>query len=472
MKYSVHVRCGCTGTDGKPPGQDCPQLWRKAKDGKPITGKDGNPVWVGGRHGSAGWAARVPTSGGVKLVKRFGYATKTEAEAAAQHAGKLLDLATDETTRKRIGDMIATAKRGAPLPSTEDVARRIGVGLDPASTGISTGEAWHAWLAGKKRLRASSAERLEIAGRHWILPVLADVPLERLNGAHVAEVFTRIERLNAELAARRGSSRSFVRLDGDVRTRPRNVGTASQHRVYAALREFCNFEVRKTRRLAFNPVYAVELEPEVTPEARRWSASQARAFLAFTKDDPLGPLFRIVLLRGARRGEAVGLRWADADLDAGYVRVRRPIVLVRGVVTESTPKTKTGDRLIWLDAETIRILKEHRTAQLKARLKAGESWQDNDLIFCQGDGTPSKPDAVTRRFQRLAALADLPVIKLHEGRHSAASLARDAAVDPEIRRRTLGHADAAMTAHYTHIEAEAHKAAAEAVARLVESASS
>ena len=65
----------------------------------------------------------------------------------------------------------------------------------------------------------------------------------------------------------------------------------------------------------------------------------------------------------------------------------------------------------------------------------------------------------------------LPVIKLHEGRHSAASLARGAEVDSEIRGRTLGHADAAMTAHYTHIEAEAHKAAAEAVAKLVEGAS-
>ena len=138
----------------------------------------------------------------------------------------------------------------------------------------------------------------------------------------------------------------------------------------------------------------------------------------------------------------------------------------------STPKTKTGDRLIWLDAETVRILRAHRTGQLKARLMAGESWRENDLIFCQGDGTPYKPDAVTRRFQGLAALAGLPVIKLHEGRHSAASLARDAAVDPDIRRRTLGHADAAMTAHYTHIEAEAHKAAAEAAAKLVESASS
>jgi len=72
----------------------------------------------------------------------------------------------------------------------------------------------------------------------------------------------------------------------------------------------------------------------------------------------------------------------------------------------------------------------------------------------------------------LARRAGLPPIKLHEGRHSAASLARDAEVDPEIRRRTLGHADQAMTSHYTHVEAEAHKAAAEAVARLIEEAGS
>lgn len=87
------------------------------------------------------------------------------------------------------------------------------------------------------------------------------------------------------------------------------------------------------------------------------------------------------------------------------------------------------------------------------------------MIFCQDDGTPWRPDYVTRRFQSIARDAALPVIKLHEGRHSAASLARDAAVDQEIRRKTLGHADAAMTSHYTHIEAQAHLAAAEASPR-------
>ena len=470
MKYSVHVRCACTGTDGKPLGQECPQLWRKGRDGQPATGKDGKRVWAGSRHGTAGFAARVPTSGGPKLVKRFGYGTKEAARDAAEHVGKLLDLAADDTSRMKIGDMIASTKRGSALPAVEDVRRRIGLGLDPGSTGVTVGEAWRAWLSGKKRLRQSSRARLEVAGRHWILPVLADVPLERLNNAHVSEVFARMERISAEIIARRGDSRSYVHVEGDVRTRPAPVGVASQHRVRAALREFCNFEMKQTNRLSRNPVYAVELEPEVTPEAKRWSAAEARAFLAAIGSDPLGLLFRIVVLRGARRGEAVGLRWADADLDDGYVRVRRPIVLIGAEVVESTPKTKTGDRLIWLDVESSRLLREHRKAQLKTRMKAGETWKDNDLIFCQDDGAPYRPDYVTRRFKALAAKAGLPVIKLHEGRHSAASLAFDAEVDPEIRRKTLGHADAAMTSYYTHIEAQAHRAAAEAVAKLVSEA--
>ena len=138
----------------------------------------------------------------------------------------------------------------------------------------------------------------------------------------------------------------------------------------------------------------------------------------------------------------------------------------------SRPKGKAGERKIWLDAETIRLLREHRAAQRKGRMKAGPGWADDDLIFCKDDGTPWKPDHVSRRFKTIARAAGLPVIKLHEGRHSAASLARDAEVDPEIRRKTLGHADQAMTSHNTHIEVQAHRAAAEAVAKLVEGAGS
>jgi integrase len=111
-------------------------------------------------------------------------------------------------------------------------------------------------------------------------------------------------------------------------------------------------------------------------------------------------------------------------------------------------------------------------AQLAGRLRASTAWEENDLIFCREDGSPWPPDYVSRRFKELAAVAGLPAIKLHEGRHSAASLARDAGVDAKIRQEQLGHATGAMTDHYTHVLAEAHLEAAEAVARLVGEAGS
>jgi hypothetical protein len=306
VKYSTHVRCACMGEDGKALGQACPRLWRK----------DGS--W-NSRHGSSGFAVRIPTSEGTKLVRRFGYTSGAATDAAARQVIELLELAgADTPTKAAIGDMIAAAKRGAPLPTVADVRRRLALGQDPGSSGMTFGEAWPAWLAGKKRLRRSSRERLEQIGQHWLLPVLDGVALEKLNGAHCAEVFTRIERINAAITAQQGGGRAYVHVEGDVRSRPRLVSIATMHRVYAALREFCNHEMKRTRRLAHNPVFAVELPPEVTPEAQRWSAEQARTFLHASEGDPLHLLFRIVLLFGPRRGEAAGLRWSGADLDAGH----------------------------------------------------------------------------------------------------------------------------------------------------------
>lgn len=90
MKYSVHVRCACADPDGRPLGHACPKLWRK----------DGN--W-NSRHESAGWAARIPTSEGTRLVKRFGYGSKAETETAALASAELLGLAADDLPEMRYG---------------------------------------------------------------------------------------------------------------------------------------------------------------------------------------------------------------------------------------------------------------------------------------------------------------------------------------------------------------------------------
>ena len=245
---------------------------------------------------------------------------------------------------------------------------------------------------------------------------------------------------------------------------------ASQHRVFAALRTLLNFEVKVTHRLAFNPIYAVRLEPEETPEAQRWSADEAARFLAATADDELGLLYRIAVLRGARRGELVGLRWAGSDLDAGYLSVDKTLLQLGGTITfEEKAKTRTSKRKVWLDVATVKLLREHRKAQLAGRLRAGRAWQDHDLVFCRDDGTPWPPDLVSRRFKSAAKAAGVSVVRLHEGgRHTARSLGDDAGIDSEISQRTLGHATRAMGDHYNHPEAARFRQAAESVAALVD----
>jgi integrase len=450
--YVTPKRCGCKDpVTGKQLGSKCPRLTSR-------------------HHGWRDYQIPIETTGGERKMKRGPFARVEDAQAALDKVRELIALAgNDVRVRQQIGDLIwEQTKRGGAVPAVADVQRRVGIGADPSAPGVTFGEAWTAWLAGKKRLKASARRRLEQIGEHWLRPVLEDVVLERLNGAHCARVFERIEDFNEEIATAVDEEREPVLL-GDVRQRAKHVGVASQHRVYAALREFLNFEVRRTRRLTFNPIFSVELEPEMRDEAQRWTAAQARTFLVACADDPLGLLFRIVVLRGARRSEAVGFRWSGADLEAGSLAVQRPILQLGGTITEEIQaKSKAGERKIWLDATTIVLLKAHRKAQLAARLKASTAWLDNDLVFCREDGSPWPPDYVSRRFKAIAKACGVPVIKLHEGRHSAASLARDAAVDPEIRRKTLGHADQAMTSHYTHIEAEAHRAAANQVARFVE----
>ena len=185
-------------------------------------------------------------------------------------------------------------------------------------------------------------------------------------------------------------------------------------------------------------------------------------------------MFRIVLLFGPRRGEAAGMRWADVDTDAGCIRVERPVLLGGDGPYEGTPKTRAGARTYWLDTEdtddwtsTNTLVKAHRKAQRKARLRAGADWQDNDLVFCHEDGSPWRPDQVYRRFQVIARQAGLPVITLHEGRHTAITNQRAAGVDPDLTQQTVGHATADMTRHYTHPQARAFRAAAQAAAALV-----
>jgi hypothetical protein len=135
----------------------------------------------------------LPTSAGPKQFKRFGFATKSLARERAEHISTLLDLARDDVSRNKIGDMILAAKRGAALPAVEDVRRRLGLGQAPDTAGVTTGEWLNTWVAGKQRAkRASTYRGYESHVRVHINPVIGHIPLERLNFGHIEAVLAAV----------------------------------------------------------------------------------------------------------------------------------------------------------------------------------------------------------------------------------------------------------------------------------------
>jgi integrase len=320
--------------------------------------------------------------------------------------------------------MLRSVRQGVPLPTVEEVQRRLGLGMDPAQEGLTVGEWLDTWLAAKRRTkRESTCRGYEMHIRTWLKPQFGHLLLERLNAGHIEELFATIRRVNAEVARQRaaGVAPMEVKIDGDVRGQSRTCGPTTQLRVFATLRAALNAAVRQ-RKITWNPAIGVELDSAEARERQRWTPAQAAEFIAATAGDPMGLIFRVAVLRGCRRGELCGFRWANAEMDKPYrdpatgeertgavLTVERPIVELGGKLHESQAKTRAGKRRVFLDHDTAGLLREHRKAQLKVRLKAGEAWGDNDLVFCQDDGQPWHPDHVSKRFKKLAAQAGVPV---------------------------------------------------------------
>jgi integrase len=202
-------------------------------------------------------------------------------------------------------------------------------------------------------------------------------------------------------------------------------------------------------------------------EMRTWSADHLRGFLEHVGEDRLSAAYRLAAMTGVRRGELLGLRWRDVDLDAGRVSIVQTLVGKRQL---SKPKTDKGQRNIALDTGTVAALREHRKRQLEERLAWGPAYQDqHDLVFCREDGSPLWPQSLSRAFERHAKQARLPAIRFHDLRHGHATLALLAGVHPKVVSERLGHASVGITLDtYSHAIPAMQADAAAKVAGLLE----
>ena len=200
-----------------------------------------------------------------------------------------------------------------------------------------------------------------------------------------------------------------------------------------------------------------------------WNEEQLGRFLTATQQRRDAWLWRLLGVVGLRRGEALGLRWRDLNLEKGTLRVAWIRTSAGGEIVEGPPKTAAGERTIALDAATVEALRAWRTAQKAERLQAGPSWYDaGDHVATQPDGQPTKPNTLNHRLRGLVRRLELPQISPHGLRHTAATVALRAGVPVHVVSRRLGHSDPSITLSvYAHVLGGDDQAAADLIAAAI-----
>jgi integrase len=340
------------------------------------------------------------------------------------------------------------------------------------------------WLAdvARPRIRPRTYDSYEAAVSRHIVPNLGRTILTKLTPQAVQGWLSALE-ADGVSAGRRRYARNVLR---------------------AALNTAMRWQL-----VAQNAAALVDPPKVTTREIVPLNPGQAKQLVAAASDHKLSAFIAVALGCGLRLGEALGLRWTDLDLDSGTLRVRhalqraggdpaarRPLVAerrrllaavratedrgqrvaltheldvvrrrLRGIKTTLQlvePKSARSRRTVMLPAVAVTALRAHRRRQLEARLAAGDGWHDLGFVFTTPIGTPMDPHNVHKDFRRLLEQANLPAFRIHDLRHSCATLLLAQGVDPRTIMQTLGHSQISLTLNtYTHVQPPLQRDAAD-----------
>jgi integrase len=310
---------------------------------------------------------------------------------------------------------------------TKAMADRDG-GLVFDAGNLTVGEYLERWLADSVQdtVRQRTYERYEQIARVHIKPALGRLKLKSLTPAHV---------------------RGLYRDKLDAGRAPRTV-------------QYIHVTLQKALKQAVadgliprNAAEAVKAPRPTKKEVKPLSPEQARAFLAAARGDRFEALYVLAVHCGLRAGELLGLKWEDVDLDVSTLTVRRTLSETRTGYRFELPKNGKGRR-IKLTSGALEALKRHRKQQLKERMQLAGFWEDHGLIFPNKVGKPMNAKNLTARsFKPMLAKARLPrSLRLHDLRHTCATVLLSKNVHPKFVQELLGHASIAITLNsYSHV---------------------
>jgi integrase len=299
------------------------------------------------------------------------------------------------------------------------------------------------WLEeyAKPNLSPRGYERYAGVVRRYLIPEMGNVQLTRLKPEHIQKHYSCLQS--------KGLSAGTVRYHHAV--------------IHKALQTAVKWGM-----LGRNVADGVDAPRSRRNDMQTWDDFEVRHFLEAARSSPYYALFHTALFTGMRRSELLALQWRDIDLYE--IHVSRSLHQLRdGSYVFTQPKSAKSRRTIALSPSSVLTLMEHKEKQAGVQAVLGASLKQDDLVFSTGEGRPLRPNTITRAWAVMAKKAGVKPIRLHDARHTHASLMLKQGVHPKIVQERLGHASIQMTLDtYSHVAPGLQQAAAEAFDRVVD----
>lgn len=275
--------------------------------------------------------------------------------------------------------------------------------------------------------------------RLYLVPLLGSKSLEALGPRHVRTLVAEVSRRASPATAKEA------------------------HRVLrTALTAACREEL-----VTRNAASLVEAPKVPRRELTPWTLDETLTFLEHARRDPLYAAFVLAVAMGLRRGEILGLRWSDVDLEQRVLRVSKQVQRVGGELYEDTTKSGRA-RPVPLPLICLAALRWHRMRKVEAARLKGVELSPSSYVFTTRTGRPIDPQNVNRSFFRITEAAGLRRIRLHDARHGCATLLTAAGVAPRVVMEILGHSQISITMDvYTHVTSDTQREAISHMDRLL-----
>ncbi|MBY6276793.1 tyrosine-type recombinase/integrase [Parageobacillus thermoglucosidasius] len=265
--------------------------------------------------------------------------------------------------------------------------------------------------------------------KNHILPALGHMRIDQIKPVHIVNFLDQIKR-------------------ADGKKKP--LSTRTIENAYLTIRNILQRAV-EWQIIKSNPASAVKKpksKKEAVKEVQVYDEKEVEALFRAVQNEPFHwRIFTtLAIAAGLRRGELLGLEWSNVDLENGVIRINKAIVKGRKGSVEKSPKTKKSNRLVSLPNSVIAELKLYRRHWLKQKLQAGDLWkEEKEYLFCNIDGRHFYPTTPTTWWRRFTKRAGIRYIRLHDLRHTSATLLINQGVHAKIIAERLGHSDIRVT---------------------------